>query len=1347
MVKSKEHSLSLPRKRESIPSLRGAAKLRRSNLAFKTIAMLVACAFLLNGLAFALAPYSRLEPFIAKQITEQGWSFNDKFLLGYAAGELKRLALANATDGEIARFNVSLLKLSNGELELIKNSGMNKFIETANFKTGKPYQYAVIKLKKEKGQPKIKVAISAEPANLTSDELNELEIRTSDDRNHFFGSSLNGVWLIAPKPDKPVSPLAAAKAATIEAATNETDPGNPKPGPMGGMDTKFLTGYGSHVYSSKDDTPPQENDRDALIRQIDTKISALETYIEGVKSVFPDPAGLGYSAYVTNEDLANTQAQLAWIRRDIPARISGIDKIGFSSKDGNTHARYNYLDKIIKQLKEIRTLYRQSKDNFSKPNPIYLLKRAVTVRDELFRIFDILSLPADHEDDQLVLYPLPWPKGSFGNIIYKYYEEIEVASILEAGIIETVEFILKRGFLREWLKEYAGSIPDSSTPELTQRINKIDKFLRLIVSSDKLPKYADTEMAKVGIRAYRALGEYPTDDEFKVIWQAHLAEAPGEKGSLGQPDSYGIYRHSTLSGETIQMKYNILAESGYFNKDKIKGLLDYGACGKEGESEPVEPKSGELNRREFIQRGIVSVVSPSLQAGLSADEIASLAKPLGVSDKLIYMISKPALGYLAGARGGLTTFTWENIDTMSKLPLNELAQTVQSEVRILQYIINGKEYPEPEESASIFLHELPGVAPMGRWLGLMSIEAPDSLPQIYSEVFDPMSILHRDSSFAETGKPWVTVMIDLVKSDIEDKEAVIKQWSESNVPSIKDAIEIIQGELESLKDIQEELTAFKALPAGKQRQILSGILRTALPKRHQELEAFKVRVGQAVALLKSGVEAVQRVEKGGEGLDKGKIDSLAWSESDGLAHNDSGVGEEIVSEKIETVPISGLGQHGASLNGDTPSALPPAPKAAEEPAGNRPQAEIVDDTTIPMEIADSVAKEKIKFLKEFERILTILRTRASCNPSKHLNQSVVVDPAMIMSAFSEESPTFEIGYINFCVRSIRESWYSMAWDNKWMEGIRIALIDDATGQVVQTQMLDSAGRINFTNIEMNNRIFRYELTKNSKEADGLPETNVTQEIAAGDSFNPGAGDRSQAKNADGTRNLEEASDEAKRIYDEMLKPEYMPPEADQSKTIVYRIIPDSVLPAGQGAAWLDPLQSSMRGVKYSEKVVYFKVDGSRSFADQVRETMGKVEIASSPSAPRNDDGAQSPYTIEFDVACPGVKEVAEIHNAFKDRDKVKALAFRPCEDIDVSAVQAHGIILAFRALRTNDLTRLKAAYKFLGGEEPDLKLDEITSIERFVIEIAFRLPPAKKLDGNDKRRFNELISEYFRQAA
>jgi hypothetical protein len=89
---------------------------------------------------------------------------------------------------------------------------------------------------------------------------------------------------------------------------------------------------------------------------------------------------------------------------------------------------------------------------------------------------------------------------------------------------------------------------------------------------------------KIKGRSFRALGKEPTAEQFTVIWQAHLTQAPNETGNIGKPDSDGIYRKSTLLPETKGMKYAVLMESKLFSKEQIKRLFDYGACGNEDDA-------------------------------------------------------------------------------------------------------------------------------------------------------------------------------------------------------------------------------------------------------------------------------------------------------------------------------------------------------------------------------------------------------------------------------------------------------------------------------------------------------------------------------------------------------------------------------------------------------------------------------------------------------------------------------------------------------------------------------------------------------------------------------------------
>ena len=115
------------------------------------------------------------------------------------------------------------------------------------------------------------------------------------------------------------------------------------------------------------------------------------------------------------------------------------------------------------------------------------------------------------------------------------------------------------------------------------------------------------------------------------------------------------------------------------------------------------------------------------------------------------------------------------------------------------------------------------------------------------------------------------------------------------------------------------------------------------------------------------------------------------------------------------------------------------------------------------------------------------------------------------------------------------------------------------------------------------------------------------------------------------------------------------------------------------------------------------------------------------------------YKVEFVVACPNTKLVEEAINSGLG---VKALAFEPCKE----PAQVEGVILALRALYTDDINRLRAAFEFLANRKLSLEEASITDINEFAKRVAFILPTAKILD-NEVRRFNELISNNIKTAA
>jgi hypothetical protein len=112
--------------------------------------------------------------------------------------------------------------------------------------------------------------------------------------------------------------------------------------------------------------------------------------------------------------------------------------------------------------------------------------------------------------------------------------------------------------------------------------------LRASKDSTEPATAGSSEEAQIRQRATRALGREPTDEEFAAIWKAHLTEAPGEQGELGEADEDGIYRNSTYSQETRFRKTRALMSATkagtserLFTNEQVQRLGDFGAMGTE----------------------------------------------------------------------------------------------------------------------------------------------------------------------------------------------------------------------------------------------------------------------------------------------------------------------------------------------------------------------------------------------------------------------------------------------------------------------------------------------------------------------------------------------------------------------------------------------------------------------------------------------------------------------------------------------------------------------------------------------------------------------------------------------
>ena len=205
--------------------------------------------------------------------------------------------------------------------------------------------------------------------------------------------------------------------------------------------------------------------------------------------------------------------------------------------------------------------------------------------------------------------------------------------------------------------------------------------------------------------------------------------------------------------------------------------------------------------------------------------------------------------------------------------------------------------------------------------------------------------------------------------------------------------------------------------------------------------------------------------------------------------------------------------------------------------------------------------------------------------------------------------------------------------------------------------------------------------------------------------------------------LSVSKEEAVRIHAENIK--YTPniPE----KTILCHIITDSILPDGQRNI-LKTLEKDMRDNSYSEKVVSLSNTDPTDFIKEISVLMAR------------ERGLYKDYTVKFDIACPSTGLVTAILNSSLG---VKALAFEPCKE----DAQLEGIIMALRALGSDNLDSLQRAFEFLSGNKMDLTKLGITSIDEFARRIVFILPTAKEIDYEDSRRLNDIIRANIKTAA
>ena len=95
---------------------------------------------------------------------------------------------------------------------------------------------------------------------------------------------------------------------------------------------------------------------------------------------------------------------------------------------------------------------------------------------------------------------------------------------------------------------------------------------------------------------------------------------------------------------------------------------------------------------------------------------------------------------------------------------------------------------------------------------------------------------------------------------------------------------------------------------------------------------------------------------------------------------------------------------------------------------------------------------------------------------------------------------------------------------------------------------------------------------------------------------------------------------------------------------------------------------------------------------------------------------------------------------------IKALAFEPCKGVDFNFVQVEAIMLALRALYSDDINKLKAVFAKFSKKGLTLKQSAITDIGEFIVSVSFGLPSAK-MEDIERRRLDNHIAEDIKQAA
>jgi hypothetical protein len=244
-------------------------------------------------------------------------------------------------------------------------------------------------------------------------------------------------------------------------------------------------------------------------------------------------------------------------------------------------------------------------------------------------------------------------------------------------------------------------------------------------------------------------------------------------------------------------------------------------------------------------------------------------------------------------------------------------------------------------------------------------------------------------------------------------------------------------------------------------------------------------------------------------------------------------------------------------------------------------------------------------------------------------------------------------------------------------------------------------------------------------------------------------------------NFAAAQAETDRIHNENLH-DYRPDKfvpGFTDKTLICHIITDSIVPVEQQQMLKSAVETEMRlraekGEKFQERVVCLSGKNMRDPNEFIEDLQAKI-------AEKLKEYQALGYTdIRFDVACPDIEyddkttligRVLDRGMEIKSNDNktrvLKGLAFKPTiEGVD-TVTQVEGIIMALRALDTENVDKLKAAFVSLAHRP--LSKDElmINDLDTFIRRIPFILPATKMEDLNERKRINDLIATNIKEAA